>query len=142
MSLSLPALPPNIASSQPADGRQSGQPHQDWSPRLFVALIRHGAISFRRRETYDGLGPGGLCILRAPGRSAKHKMSQLPTAYGLMGLGKSKKWKSRTPHRYGRLRVEAGEKNFSFVNESPRCLLSRRAGIEGRGALRSFALTT
>ena len=37
---------------------------------------------------------------------------------------------------------EAGEKNFSFVNESPRRLLSRRAGIEGRSALRSFALTT
>ena len=37
---------------------------------------------------------------------------------------------------------EADEKNFSFVNESPRRLLSRRAGIEGRGALRSFALAT
>lgn len=37
---------------------------------------------------------------------------------------------------------EAGEKNFSFVNESPRRLLLHRAGIEGRGASRSFALTT
>src|SRR3984885_1442101 len=34
------------------------------------------------------------------------------------------------------------KRNFSFVNDSPRRLLSRRAGIEGRGALRSFALTT
>jgi hypothetical protein len=84
-------LPPDKAGGQPADDRQSGQSQQDGSPRLFVALIRHGAISLKCRETYDGLDPGGLCILRAPGRPAKHKMSQLPTAYGLMGLGKKRK---------------------------------------------------
>src|SRR5580704_8998703 len=47
-----------------------------------------------------------------------------------------------TRHGHSGLCVEANEKNFSFVNESPRRLLSRRAGIEGRGALRSFALAT
>src|ERR1700722_4880272 len=61
-----------------------------------------------------------------------------------MGQIKAKRGIQETRHRNSRLCVEADEKNFSFVNESPRRLLSRRAaaGIEGCGALRSFALTT
>jgi hypothetical protein len=70
------------------------------------------------------------------------KLSLLPNACVLIGLSKGKKRDQGTPHRRGRLCAEADEENFSFVNESPRRLLSRCAGIEGRGALQSFALTT
>ena len=83
-------------------------------------------------------------ILRARGRSAKHKMSHLANAYGSMDLGKGKKRDQRSPYCAGPLCAEAGEGNFSFVNESSRRLLSRCAPRwnRGRGALRSFALTT
>jgi hypothetical protein len=51
-------------------------------------------------------------ILRVPVRSAKHKMSLLPNAYGLIGLSKGKKRDQGTPHRRGRLYAEADEEKF------------------------------
>jgi hypothetical protein len=59
-------------------------------------------------------------------------MSQSPTGYGSIGPGKSKKDEIKK-RRMSRSDFcgEADDKNFSFVNESPRRLWSRRAGIEG-----------
>jgi hypothetical protein len=89
-------------------------------------------MSLRRRVERDASGEEADGILRAPKRSAKHKMSRSPTAYGSMGQVKAKRGIQETRHRNSRLCVEADEKNFSFVNESPRRLLSRRAALESR----------
>jgi hypothetical protein len=59
------------------------------------------------------------------------KLSLLFNAYALNSLGKGIKRDQGTPHRHDRLCAGQGEENFSFVNESPRRLLSRRVGIEG-----------
>jgi hypothetical protein len=89
-------------------------------------------MSLRRRVERDASGEEADGILRAPRRPAKHKISQSPTAHGSMGRIKAKRGSQETRHRNSRLCVEAGEKNFSFVNESPRRLLSRRATLESR----------
>jgi cytochrome c oxidase subunit II len=49
----------------------------------------------------------------------------------LIGPSKGEKRRQGPPHRRGRLAAAAVEENFSFVNDSPRRLLSRRVGIEG-----------
>ena len=81
--------------------------------------------------------------MRAPRPSAKHKIFKLVAVYALVSPSKDEKMR-QVDRRFAAvgLGAEADEKNFSFVNDSPRRLLSRGAGIEGRGALRSFALTT
>jgi hypothetical protein len=89
-------------------------------------------MSLRRRVERDASGEEADGILRAPKRSAKHKMSQSPTAYGSMGQVKGKGRSQEAWRRNSRLCVETDEKNFSFVNESPRRLLSRRAALESR----------
>jgi hypothetical protein len=62
-------------------------------------------------------------------------MSRLPNAHELMDLGKGKKSDQGSPYRHGRLCAEADGENFSFVNESRRRLLSRRAPRWNRGGL-------
>jgi hypothetical protein len=48
-------------------------------------------MSLRRRVERDASGEEADGILRAPKQSAKHKMSQSPTAYGSMGQVKKQK---------------------------------------------------
>ena len=75
-----------------------------------------------------------IAILRGPRRPAKHKIVALDERMRVIeprrfGLGKGKKRPPGTRSVNGRC-FEADEENFSFVNNSPRRLWSRRAGIE------------
>jgi hypothetical protein len=68
--------------------------------------------------------------LRAPRRSAKHKIVSVAESAAQIGLGHFEN--APTLHiGAGRLCGRGGEENFSFVNVSPRRLLSRRGGFEG-----------
>jgi hypothetical protein len=80
--------------------------------------------------------------LRAPEQSAKHKIIKLAAVCALIGRSNGEKRRQETQHRAVDLAAQADEENFSFVNDSPRRLLSRGAGIEGaRRASWSFAPT-